>query len=243
MADLTLENFRTLLQLQEVDSSLDQATHRRAHLPAHEAMAAVQKEAGLLRPQMDAAVSVRDELAAKQMTLEAEVAAVEKRIAEINLRLYDGSAKIAPDDALAMSQEVRHLNERRSRLEDDELEVMEALEPADKAAAALEEQGKALSKRMQEAQAEMGAAQAEIDQSIMGLRTQRTELAAAIPASLLSEYDKLRAHLGGVAVARLVGNSCSGCHLTLAPSELAEIQRAPEAALLHCEECGRLLVR
>ena len=46
-----------------------------------------------------------------------EVEAIEKRIATINSRLYDGSAKIAADDALAMSQEVTHLNDRRRVLD------------------------------------------------------------------------------------------------------------------------------
>ena len=240
---LTLEDFRTLLRLQELDSSIDQFTLRRDHLAGQAVVAEVQQQALAFRPRLQEAQGVRDDLAAKQSALEAEVAAVEKRIAEINARLYDGSLKLAPNDALAMSQEVRHLKERLSKLEDDELEVMEALEPAEATVTALEQEGHALSVRMQAAQTEIGAGQAEIDESLMGIRTQRANVAAEVPESLKSEYDTLRTHLGGVAVAPLLGSACGGCHLTLSATEVAAFHKAPESSLLHCEECGRLLVR
>ena len=66
---------------------------------------------------------------------------------------------------------------------------------------------------------------------------------APVPAELLARYDALRAQLGGVAVARLVGGRCDGCHLALAQAALERIRLAPPDELVECEECGRLLVR
>jgi predicted nucleic acid-binding Zn-ribbon protein len=45
-----------------------------------------------------------------------------------------------------------------------------------------------------------------------------------------------------VAVARLVGNHCDGCHLTLPAMELDRIRHLPEDELVTCEQCGRILV-
>ena len=49
--------------------------------------------------------------------------------------------------------------------------------------------------------------------------------------------------LGGVGAARLVGPSCTGCHLTLPAQELDRIRREPPDALVFCDQCGRILVR
>ena len=50
-------------------------------------------------------------------------------------------------------------------------------------------------------------------------------------------------HHDGVAVARLVGGRCDGCHLALAQAALERIRTAPPDEVVECEECGRLLAR
>ena len=245
MTDATIvqADFLELLRLQDLDSTADQLVARRESLPAHAVVDGVQKEASELRPQLQEALAARDALQAKQDALEADVTAAEKRIADINSRLYDGSAKIAPNDALAMSQEVRHLKERQSSFEDQELEIMEQLEAAEAVVAPLQQRAQALAAKLQVAQADIVTAQAQIDAELAGLSELRKNVAASIPETLLDEYEKLRSHLGGVAVAPLVGNSCGGCHISMSASEVALVKAAPESAFVHCEECNRLLVR
>jgi predicted nucleic acid-binding Zn-ribbon protein len=63
-----------------------------------------------------------------------------------------------------------------------------------------------------------------------------------VPAPLLAEYERLRPQYGGVAVSKLAHGTCQGCFLTLAAAELDEIKRAPADAVIHCPDCGRLLV-
>ena len=48
---------------------------------------------------------------------------------------------------------------------------------------------------------------------------------------------------GGVAVARLHGARCEGCHLEIPSAELEEVRRAPADAIVSCPECLRILVR
>ncbi|MDZ7733961.1 MAG: C4-type zinc ribbon domain-containing protein [Acidimicrobiia bacterium] len=59
----------------------------------------------------------------------------------------------------------------------------------------------------------------------------------------LEEYEKLRRQLGGIGVAPLEGGTCGGCNLTLSAVERDRIKSEPPDAVIHCEECGRLLVR
>lgn len=238
-----LEDFRALLRLQEIDTEIDQLRFRRDHLPMHDSLHEVQQRAAALRPKLTKAIADRDGIAARQVEIEAEVDAIEHRIKSINERLYDGSANLAPSDALAMSQEVTHLNERRSGLEDRELAVMEALEPAQAEVDQFEAVAHELAREMQSAQSSLGDAQREIDAAVSKHQSERDAAVSKVSPPLLAEYETLRKKLGGQAVAPLSGNSCGGCHLVLAATEVDAIRKAPETAVVHCEECGRILVR
>ena len=71
---------------------------------------------------------------------------------------------------------------------------------------------------------------------------QRPGAVQAVPQPLLTAYDRLRSRLGGVAVARLVGGRCDGCHLSLPAMELDRIRHQSAGSLETCEQCGRILV-
>ena len=45
------------------------------------------------------------------------------------------------------------------------------------------------------------------------------------------------------AAAKLEAGSCRGCHLQLSAVELDRIRKLPADAIVHCVECGRILVR
>ena len=64
-----------------------------------------------------------------------------------------------------------------------------------------------------------------------------------VDPELLAEYDELRKRSGGIAIARLVGGSCGGCHLRLPAVDVDRIKKLSPDAPAHCEECGRLLAR
>ena len=59
-----------------------------------------------------------------------------------------------------------------------------------------------------------------------GLEQARSLAATVTGATRLISSPLLRAHLGGVGAARLVGDRCDGCHLTLPSVEL-------ELSLIH----------
>ena len=60
---------------------------------------------------------------------------------------------------------------------------------------------------------------------------------------MLTEYERLRSTYSGIGVARLIGNRCDGCHLTLPAVEVDRIRHLAADEPVHCTECGRLLVR
>ena len=53
---------------------------------------------------------------------------------------------------------------------------------------------------------------------------------AALTAEELAAYDRARQHFDGVAIARLEGHRCHGCHLDLSPAEMDEVKATPADA-------------
>ena len=46
----------------------------------------------------------------------------------------------------------------------------------------------------------------------------------------------------GVGVARLVGGTCQGCHLSIPSTEVERIRKSPEGSVQFCDNCGCILV-
>lgn len=230
-----------LLALQDVDLALDQLRHRRAHLPERAEIADVDAQRTAVGTELAAVQQQLDGLATRQAEAEAELAATEKRAGSVNQRLYGGEVT-ASRDLQAMSAELESLKARASVLEDTVLEVFEAREPLDLSASSLASRMAELAERREELAGRLSAAEVAVDKEIAEDEARRAEASAAVDPSLLATYERLRTRLGGVGVARLVGNHCDGCHLTLSAVELEQVRHLPEGEVYTCEQCGRILV-
>ena len=231
-----------LLDLQALDSQVDQLRHQRTHpAEAAEIKDLLGKRAdvdGRLRDQR----IVVDDLAVAQAKADADVEQVKARRTRDRERMDSGA--IADPKALErMQHELESLERRISTLEDEELEVMEQLEEAQSALAELTSAIEDIDARLGELTSARDEKGAEIDAEIASVAGGRAAIVADIPADLLALYDKLRASKGGVAVGELRARQCGGCQLALDPSELAEVRATPAETVVRHEECQRILVR
>jgi predicted nucleic acid-binding Zn-ribbon protein len=85
--------------------------------------------------------------------------------------------------------------------------------------------------------------QAAIDADLIDTEEKRGATAHALDATLVEEYERIRAQPGKVGVAKLVGSTCRGCHLELPAMEVDRLKKLPADQLIHCDECGCILVR
>jgi uncharacterized protein len=224
--------FEALLEVQEHDTAIDRLHHRRAHLREREELTGVERRIAGLSGQRAEVQVRRDQVLERQASLESGITVAGERIKEIEGRLYSGQVS-ATRDILAMQAEVDSLKARRSSLEDELLASMEEDEPLAAQVAAFEAE-----------EAGLHAAADRLRRVIVEAeREARAADAAGVPESLIATYERLRTKLGGVGAARLVGPSCSGCHLTLPVQEVARIKREPPESLILCDQCGRILVR
>jgi hypothetical protein len=230
-----------LLVVQDLDTLITQLVHRRAAFAERVGLTALEAElAGLVAGEAELVVR-RNELAGAQKELEEQIAANNERRSGIEQRMYAARGS-STRDLQAMDEEVRHLNQRRSELEDEELVVMVDQEPIDAALAELVQQRSPIDDKAKVLRAEVAEGQDEIDGELTTARAARAAEAAELPAALSERYEALRARLKGTGAARLIGHRCDGCHLELSPVEVDRIRAATPDTVVTCDQCGRILV-
>jgi predicted nucleic acid-binding Zn-ribbon protein len=138
--------------------------------------------------------------------------------------------------------EIDAIGERRNALDDVELEHLEEDSALADQLAEFEAARPQLESAREEAAAALAAAEAGIDAEVAELRARRDGLAAVLDDRTRADYESRRAHFGGVAVARLNGKTCSGCHLDLSTSDVEQVRRTPPEKVADCPQCGRMLV-
>ncbi len=231
-----------LIQVQDLDLELARLEHRRAALPERRELVAA--EAGLR--QVDAQVAdVEDRrrvLLDRQGEMEAQVAALSARHRQLEDRLY-GSRGSAARDLQALDAEIHQLARHRAEIEEAELAVMEEQEPLDAELARLADERAQLETVAGSLRAALAASDAVAQAEITNVEHARGVAAARLPTALLDHYEVLRARLGGVGAARLVGNRCDGCHLELPSAEVDRLRHQPPGTVVTCDQCGRILVR
>lgn len=237
---MSREAIDQLLLVQERDTGLDRLRHQLEVLPARAERDAAQAAVDALDASIATQQAERDELARRQKRLDDEVETLGAKRKAHDEKLYGGSVTNARE-LQDLQEEIESLGRRITHLEDDELEIMELVEPIEASLAELHDARAKQAAALDEASARLAADEADLATQLATEQATRDELASTIPAALLTEYDQLRAGGGGVGIARLMGNQCGGCHLTLSAVEVATIRKHPDE-VTHCEECGRLLV-
>jgi hypothetical protein len=219
-----------LLVVQEHDSAIDHLRHRRTALPERAVLAAAE---AVIRDLEEPIGEVRGRH---------DVVSRDVKRLEVEASMYSGSIT-SPRELQAMQGEVDQLRRHQRALEDRELELMEGQETIDSELATLVGRVGEAEDRARDARAAVTEQESVIDAEIATETDARSTVAAGIPANLLTLYDGCRAAARGVGVARLIGNTCQGCRLTIPSTEVARIRKAgPDGDVAHCDNCGAILV-
>ncbi len=231
-----------LLDLQELDSRADLLRHQRATLPELAEITALTASRTELDGRRRDAQIAADDLSVEQAKVDADVEQVKTRRKRDQDRMDQGLIS-NPKDLERMQGELESLQRRITSLEDDELEVMARLEDAQQDLDSLTRQVAEADERLAELATARDARTEELDQELASLAAERQAAVTGLPEDLLALYEKLRVSRNGVAVGALRARECSGCRLSLDPTELASIRTAAPDQVIRHEECQRILVR
>jgi predicted nucleic acid-binding Zn-ribbon protein len=233
---------RRLLDLQAVDTAIGQLDHRVKMLPEHALLAERQAKRQALGQQLVAADTALSDATAAQTKAEGDIEPVRERLAR-DERTVDGGTLTDTKTLRSMIDEIAHLKTRISTLEDEELELMEAVETAQAERARVLNDRTTIEDEMRALIAKRDAAVGDLQADLADRRSVRVTLLAEIPGPLVDAYEKVRSRSGGVGAAALEGRRCKGCGLEANPSDYEKYLAAPADEVLRCEECDRILVR
>ncbi len=197
-------------------------------------------------PKLAAAQNARDEedkrLTELRMTLhdrELESQTLDAKIKEVESRLSSG--RVTNPKELTSLEKDRQMHLRnRSDLDGKTLELMEALERAQKRSgdsSAVLKQVEAV--RTEETQ-KLARERKALDTRLAELAPLRDQARAALDAETLATYDRLRSAKGTNALARLKKDACSACGMQIPSGLISRIDEGEE--LVFCPDCGRILV-
>ena len=232
----------TLLDLQAKDAALAQLEHRRATLPEHARIEALEARVRELDGQRVAAETEVGDLERSQAKFDSEIDLVRQRRVRDEDRLSSG-AITNPKDLSSLQHELGALDRRISTLEDEELKIMEQLEEAQRRLSAISIEADRIGAELEHETSARDAAVQVIDAEADSLRETRHELAGQVPDGLRDLYDKVRSQHGGLGAAALRARRCEGCHLEINGADLRELAQTPDDDVLRCPECSRILIR
>jgi predicted nucleic acid-binding Zn-ribbon protein len=240
MEGVTRESIRPLLDLQRVDSTLDRLKQRKADLPEQRALDDLTAQRAETQKSTAGRQETFDKAARDQAKLEAEIASMEDKISHESNRLYSGDIS-NPKELAAIQAELDGLRRRKQHVEDQLLAVMEDREKAEGALGETKAKLDELAAAIEVQTAARDAAAVEIEKELGEAEAERNGIVTGIPEEVLAIYEDLRAKKNGVGAAKLDGNVCRGCGVSLSPLAMDKIRRDPDA-LIRCENCRRILV-
>jgi predicted nucleic acid-binding Zn-ribbon protein len=233
------EDQALLLDLQALDTRIQQLARRAEKLPEREALDALVTQRSALErtraEQFGAAEDARLELA----RTEADVAVVDARIARDADRL---ATSASVKDVAALEQELAALAKRKSDLEDIELAVMETVEEREGALAATDAELARLATAIDAATTARDDALGAIDAERTHAAANRQTVAAKVPVELLALYDKQRERYG-VGASHLRGGISVASGVALNATDMNSIRAAAPDDVLLCPDSNAVLVR
>ena len=231
------EKLRTLYELQEADSAIDQIIQLRGELP--EEVETLEEEIADLKSRMAGISASIDQfnrnIADAKMSIAEHESIIEKYQRQLetisNSREYDSLNKEIENQELLRQIDDKTINDTKYEIAGlkgdlDRLKDLVTIRTED------------LKAKKQELATIVESTAAEE----VKLRERRDECAARIDARTMSAYERIRSsvnnHLAVVSVYN--GDSCGGCFNTITPQRLVEV--ASNRKLIICEHCGRIII-
>ena len=233
------EDQALLLDLQSIDTKLQQLAHKADSLPELAALVRLTTEAEEVRLQLGADSGALDDARTELKRVESDVELVETRIKRDTDRL-DATSSVK--DVVGLEAELTSLRKRRSDLEDIELTVMERIEEFEATAAATTARRDELGAQVASVESDRDAALATLNGERTNATENRATIVGTLPAELFALYERQRERYG-TGASMLQGGVSSASGVKLNESDMAAIRAAAPDDVVLCPDSNAILVR
>jgi hypothetical protein len=185
---------------------------------------------------LDAAKQRVKHIESDRKKLELDVDAKKSQIEKYGLQQFQTKKN---DEYRALAHEIELCKEAIVKLEDQELELMEKAEVAQKEVGAAT-QGANEAKKLADGQvANLLAREETLKKELAEIEANREQLAQGVDEADRSKYERLLKNKGANVVVGVQHGVCGGCHMKL-PAQVIVSCRAEEG-IVTCINCGRIL--
>ena len=229
-----LPSIERLLILQDRDQKIRILRLELKNLPAERASLDSNLAAG--SSQLDAAKHRSREVELEKKKLEMEAQAKRDSIAKFKTQQFQTRKN---EEFQALTNEIKRFEADIEKIEDREIELMEAAEKVKVIVSEAEKQHTKTKAHTDSQITEIASKVKAIEAQLTELEAEREKLSEGIDEDLLYQYNKLFANKGGLAIVALEHETCMGCHMKLTTQTAVRVKGSKE--ILNCEQCGRIL--
>ena len=179
-----------------------------------------------------------ESIQAEKKRIESDLELVEKRIQVDQQRL---NASSSTKDISGIQHEIDGLQQRKSMLEDTELDILNSLQEQNQLLTEMQSRKSDAEARLQDQRSELKATLEQMKAENEKLNQQIAALREATPQDLLELFDRKLAK--GTAVGRLVRSACNACNMNLNSTAIADISAVPSDEVAFCPECAAIVIR
>ncbi len=229
-----LDVIEKLLILQDRDRKISKLKEELMHIPAERQ----QHESRLSSTQhaLDAAKHKIKQLESDRKKLELDVEGKKGLIEKYSLQQFQTKKN---EEYRALAHEIEMCKEGIVKLDDQQLEIMEQMDGAQKelvlATQAAADARKVIDARL----ADLSAREQNLKKDLSALESNREELAAVVDEDTRSRYERLFRHKGHNVVVGIQHGVCGGCHMTL--NRQIVVTCMQEQEVITCPNCARIL--
>ena len=229
-----LEVIEKLLVLQDRDRRLSKLKEELAHIPAERNE--LQHRLASAQAALDAAKLKVKQLESDRKKLELDVEAKKQLIERYSLQQFQTKKN---EEYRALQHEIEMCKDAITKLDDQQLELMEQMDSGQKQIAANTQVANEAKKVLDARLSDLASREANLQKELQELETNRNELASVVDEDARSRYERLFRHKGHNVVVGVQHGVCGGCHMLLQRQVLVSCKQEQE--LVNCPNCGRIL--
>jgi predicted nucleic acid-binding Zn-ribbon protein len=229
-----LDTIEKLLILQDRDRKIRQLKGELAHIePERQALKA---KTAAAQTALETAKTRVKKIESDRKDLELEVEAKKQLISKYANQQFQTRKN---EEYRALAHEIDMCKEAIFKIEDQELELMEQGEAAQKEVQRATQAANDARKLMEEQVSQLADREQNLKKELEELEANREELATAVGEGGRARYERLVRSKGQNVVVGVQHGVCGGCHMKLPPQVLVMCQAQQE--LVSCSNCGRIL--
>jgi len=185
---------------------------------------------------LDAAKHKVMHLESDRKKLELDVEAKKQQIDKYSIQQFQTKKN---EEFKALEHEIATCKQTILKLDDQQIELMEQIESAQKSVAAANKNLADAKNVIESRIADITAREGNLNKELAELQSNRAELAEVVDESTRSKYDRLLKHKGQNVLVGIQHGVCGGCHMQLSRSIMIACQGDQE--IVTCPNCNRIL--